>query len=227
MGWVVYGLCDPRSGELRYVGYSKKPRIRFNHHMWEAKRVRTRKNNWIRALLRLGLEPERFVIEEALSSREAAAEAEVGWIAYFRMIGCRLTNATDGGDGAVGHRWSTEERARMSEQRRGERHPNFGKHLDDVTRERIASSSRGRTNSEESNQKRSATLRAAPARPDSWRRKCSDGQPKKTYTLRSPAGELVTFTGLAKFCRANGLRASALCWVAQGKYQSHKGWTRP
>lgn len=221
---VVYGLTDPRTGELRYVGFSKTPRNRLHGHKYDAKRGCSHRARWVMALRRLDLAPEMFVIEKH-DTRSDAAAAEVDLIAYFRSLGCDLTNATDGGEGAVGYRWSLEERARMSERVRGERHPNYGKKHSEATRRRIGEALRGKTQPAEVNAKRAATMRSKHPRGAEYRRKLSDSQPKKTYTLRSPAGEIVTFTGLAKFCRENGLSAGALCSVAS--YDSHRGWTRP
>ena len=48
----------------------------------------------------------------------------------------------------------------------------------------------------------------------------------KTYTVVSPAGERVTFKGLNKFARDNGLYPSPLKEVIDGKRKQHKGWTK-
>lgn len=46
----------------------------------------------------------------------------------------------------------------------------------------------------------------------------------KTCTLMSPDGELVTFTGIKKFCRENNLDQSAISKVLNGKANHHKKW---
>lgn len=56
-------------------------------------------------------------------------------------------NMTDGGDGLAGFHHTDEAKARMSEAKRGSRHPNFGKHLSDETRLKIASRLSGNRNS--------------------------------------------------------------------------------
>lgn len=48
----------------------------------------------------------------------------------------------------------------------------------------------------------------------------------KTYTVISPSGERVTFTGLNKFARDNGIYPSPLKEVIDGKRKQHKGWTK-
>lgn len=48
-----------------------------------------------------------------------------------------------------------------------------------------------------------------------------------TATLRSPSGELVTFTSLSGFARKHGLATYPLRCVLRGKARHHKGWTLP
>lgn len=51
---------------------------------------------------------------------------------------------------------------------------------------------------------------------------------RKTYTLRDPRGNLVTFTGMRKFCRENGIRNSgAIYKLLNGKATHARGWTLP
>lgn len=47
------------------------------------------------------LKPEIVVLEEAVSEIEAL-EKEIELIAYYKSIGCNLTNGTLGGDGRYG-----------------------------------------------------------------------------------------------------------------------------
>jgi hypothetical protein len=51
-----------------------------------------------------------IVVLEECNSREQLVKAEKWWIAFARAWGCRLTNMTDGGDGAVGTPQSPEVR---------------------------------------------------------------------------------------------------------------------
>ncbi len=116
--WHIYTLADPRSGAIRYVGWSLNPRQRLNAHVWRARHGGVYKYHWIAQLLALGLRPSLAVVE---SGDGDYAEAERRWIAHYRALGCRLTNLTDGGDGAPGHRPSAAARAKMSVAHRGKR----------------------------------------------------------------------------------------------------------
>lgn len=54
------------------------------------------------------------IIEE-LSNEQNWKEAEINHIAYYRNIGCDLTNLTDGGDGTLGYIPSLETREKISQ----------------------------------------------------------------------------------------------------------------
>ena len=95
----IYGLFDPRTDELRYVGKTEVDfRVRLTKHLNEAKSNRSQdhKNRWIRKLLSLGLSPQIEVFESAPSDIN---EAERWHISYWKFLGCRLTNCGQGGDG--------------------------------------------------------------------------------------------------------------------------------
>jgi hypothetical protein len=110
--WSVYTLTDPRTNEVRYVGWTMNLTRRFREHLAEPKRYRTHKSNWIRTVLADGLVPILTVIETGKGEGWAAAERK--WIAAYRAQGCNLTNATDGGNGALGRVIDTETRRKIS-----------------------------------------------------------------------------------------------------------------
>jgi hypothetical protein len=120
---VIYGLHDPRNDELRYIG--KTARDRMMRRLWEhrseaAMKENNPRNRWLRSLLRLGISPEMRVIEE--TTEAAWQECERRWISYFRQIGARLTNTTEGGEGGAtckGRKWTEERRKHISEMFKG------------------------------------------------------------------------------------------------------------
>lgn len=104
--FIIYGLVDPRDGQLRYVGKScsgKKRPSNTHRRSLAGREGRTHKANWIFNLHESGFRPGIVVIQE-FDSSEILSFAERHWIAYFRQMGCPLTNLTDGGDGAPGHK---------------------------------------------------------------------------------------------------------------------------
>ena len=114
--FIVYGLCDPRDGALRYIGKSEYGGNRYSQHLYAviSNREKTRKARWIRGLLLRGLKPE-FVTLEVCACRDDLVLAERRHIAEARARGERLTNLTDGGDGMGGYVFTAENRRRLAE----------------------------------------------------------------------------------------------------------------
>jgi hypothetical protein len=102
---VIYALCDPRDGAVRYIGWSVNAGRRLNNHICEALTIRavSHKGRWIRSLDRLGLRPQLMILE--VVQKADALAREVAWIKEFRSRGARLTNLTDGGE-VPPHGWN-------------------------------------------------------------------------------------------------------------------------
>ena len=124
--YLIYGLADPRTGMLRYVGWSSsgfdRPKAR---HSALCRR-------WEKSLESKDLQKEIVVFQEFPDltddeANETMGRLETGWIAYFRSMGIKLLNMTDGGEGTMGRRLSEETKQRMSEERKGAGNPMFGK----------------------------------------------------------------------------------------------------
>lgn len=111
---LIYGLIDPRTLLIRYVGKSSSGMTRpCNHGKGHTLRHdRTRCGNWIRKLQSAGLEYS-VVILELCDSPEALALAERWWIAFGRVCGWPLVNHTDGGEGCPGRLTSAETKAKL------------------------------------------------------------------------------------------------------------------
>lgn len=118
--YIIYGLCDPRTGELRYIGKSSsgltRPRVHFRNDrtLNDGSHV----HNWCKSILAIGLEPEIVVLEQ-YESTESLRDAEIRLIAFFRKMGYRLANLTAGGDGLNGFRHSQSTREKLSRSRTG------------------------------------------------------------------------------------------------------------
>lgn len=90
----IYGLLDPRSGAVRYVGVTKNLRKRLYGHL-RANTENGFKRAWISELAAINLKPEMIVIE-GVSDKEWR-DREIFWIAYYRERG-ELLNVMDGGE---------------------------------------------------------------------------------------------------------------------------------
>lgn len=113
----IYGLTDPRTGAVRYIGKTSRKlkyavRYRLNSHIAETREnpSKTHKTRWISALLNLGLEPEAVIIDELNCTSEELSALERKRIEEYRANGLDLTNTTAGGDGGSG-KLSEEEKA--------------------------------------------------------------------------------------------------------------------
>ena len=116
---TIYALCDPDTGECRYVGKANDLVARLRCHRWEKTRLHTRKANWLRSLG--GREPLVKTLE--IASSETWQEAERRWIAVTRASGARLTNFADGGQTSPvegkGHTEASKEKMRATHFRLG------------------------------------------------------------------------------------------------------------
>jgi group I intron endonuclease len=117
----IYVLIDPRNNELRYVGLTTQPLAkRFHNHLDSARRgASSHVYNWMRQVMETGQVP--LIVQiESCDSLEELCEREVDFMAYFKSIGCRLTNQAKGGSrGMAGFKHSEETCAKMSLSRLG------------------------------------------------------------------------------------------------------------
>lgn len=114
--FLIYGLVDPRTLLVRYVGKSSSGMRRPRAHKYRLKG--THRAHWVRSLLGLGLMYE-IVILESVESAELLNESECWWIAYGHLSCWPLTNHTEGGEGTTGYRASAETRAKLSALHKG------------------------------------------------------------------------------------------------------------
>jgi len=152
----IYKLVDPRNNEPRYIGWTINLENRLKNHLFPSYlKRRTHKNNWIKFLLSLGLQPLIEIIEKV--PLDNWKESEIKWIRSYRLEGYNLTNSTDGGEGMLGHVPSEETLKKMSDVQKG-------KHLSDETKEKLRITSSNRRHTEEE------------------KRKISEGNKGKTYS---------------------------------------------
>jgi hypothetical protein len=111
----IYALLDPNTAEVRYVGKSVNPALRYASHIHSRLHPRTHCGKWIRSLAIKGHRPEMVILEDSADWHEA----EPFWISYFKFLGARLTNHSTGGEmGPIGYTPSHEARTKMSSSQR-------------------------------------------------------------------------------------------------------------
>ncbi len=152
--YLVYGLVDPRTHHLRYVGKSESGSIRPRQHVEPARLVidHTHKGNWLRRLLAEGLKPEIVVIQE-FDDNEILGQAEIFWIAYFKRLGHSLTNHCRGGEGFIGPHTS-ETKAKIGAAHRGRKRSQ-------ETKDRMRAKALGRIHTQESKDRMSRAKRGS------------------------------------------------------------------
>lgn len=129
----IYALCEPGTRTVRYIGKANNPKRRLNDHL----RTSIKENNHLgRWLQSLDKKPTLVVLSEVLGDQWKIEEKR--YINSGKILGLRLTNSTDGGDGV--HNPSAETRAKKS----GKNHPFFGIHLPPEMRAKIRASHMGK-----------------------------------------------------------------------------------
>jgi len=111
--YIIYALVDPRDNQIRYIGRSSSGLGRPQYHMSKRtlQKSTLKVHNWIKGLLNKDLRPVVSVLEEWDTTDYVVLDtAEIKWIKYYRELGCRLTNMTDGGSGPNGRILSDKHR---------------------------------------------------------------------------------------------------------------------
>lgn len=124
--YLIYGLVDPNSGQLRYIGKSSSGIYRAMRHSAKSELAKDRsyKGNWLRSL---SLKPKIVIIQDFKNDKNIIDCAEMFWINYFKNLGCPLTNLTNGGDGCVGRKMSDKTKNKISSAQKGK--PRFSEEM--------------------------------------------------------------------------------------------------
>lgn len=118
MRFKIYGLIDPRTNELKYIGQTSRVLYgRFIEHLKYDNKV-SKKSFWIKKLKSLFLCPEIVLINTVNTIEESNTE-EVFWISYFKFIGCHLLNAGIGGLSNAGCKRTEETKKNQSIRTKG------------------------------------------------------------------------------------------------------------
>lgn len=120
---LVYGLVDPRTDTIHYVGQSMNGVVRARRHGRPGaleKDTNLHKIRWIRQVRASGNDYSVVILEIVLEVAHLD-EAEIRWIAYGREHGWPLTNLCDGGGGTKNP--NQETRAKIGVASRTRKHP--------------------------------------------------------------------------------------------------------
>ncbi len=112
----IYALIDPRNDQVRYIGKSDYPRMRFNCHVADklfVERGNNHKVNWINSLKKENLKPELFILDEVNQSEWQFWEQY--YLSLYKSFGFKLVNLTKGGDGSNGMSLKNKTKKKISE----------------------------------------------------------------------------------------------------------------
>ena len=93
----IYTLEHPVTEEIRYVGKTRNPKMRFHNHCNKLHNEKSHKRNWINKLKKEGLKPKMKILDEVLESEWKFWEKF--WINQLKQWNFNLVNHTSGGDG--------------------------------------------------------------------------------------------------------------------------------
>lgn len=226
----VYGLYDPRTQELRYIGITTlRLHRRLTTHVSSAKNPNTSEYNnhrsrWIRTLLSDGIAPDIRLIK-ACATADEMYQTERDLIARGRQTGVRLTNHSDGGD--AGGPPAGSPGARRVGDKLGKLYIGFidpsGRHIiienmkrfceeHGLVRKSMMDVYEGRHLSHHG-YRHVNTIGLEPRNIQLWTRFI---RPDGTYEP--------PFLGLREFCERNNLHRSRVSDLIEGKCKSYKGW---
>jgi hypothetical protein len=208
--FIIYGLADPRTGEIRYVGKSCSGLIRPRAHRKPCmlrRDTNRHKVNWIEQLQAAGISYSITVLEEAGAALDLDA-LEQKWIAFGRSSGWPLTNLSDGGGGTTGMKLPPKSdafKAMMRARMTGRPSPLRGRKIPQEKRERIRAALMGHGVSEETRAKISASLRANPSVAEAQRGKHPSAETIERLRI-SHAGHRHSTGTIAKMCLVQRMR---------------------
>ena len=112
--YIIYGLKDPNTETIRYIGKSTTGlKLPYEHKKPKNLEKTSYKNHWIKKLLSSGQMYKVEIIEDVQDVTKLD-EREKYWIAHYREIVEDLTNLTDGGEGALGRKVSSKTKEKMT-----------------------------------------------------------------------------------------------------------------
>lgn len=144
----IYGLVDPRTDEIKYIGKSREVHKRLYRHINDT--VDNKKTRWISELKAEGLRPIAEKFDEVPSDEWEFWESY--YISLFKSWGFDLTNQNEA---KIGAKHTEESKKRMSELKK--KNPTrywLGKKRDPEMIKKVASKLTGKTQSEETKLKR-------------------------------------------------------------------------
>lgn len=211
----IYTLSDPTTGEIRYVGKTINIKRRFYQHTNKKiqQNSKTHVSNWLLSLLDKSNKP---IIEIIETCEKAWEEREIYWIEYYKNLGCKLCNISEGGRGCSGYKRSEVQKSKQSLVMLGKNTWMKGRQLTEEWKKNISKATSGNNNpfygrvfTEEMKDKQRAKKKS----------KCVKAF--NTVTL-----EEFTFISIAECWKTLNLKKSNIIAYLKNRYngKTYKGW---
>lgn len=219
--WKIYYLA-PIDNELdiQYIGLTKrtlKKRL-INHKCCEKT---SKVKSWLKSIDNQVII---FLIEDNILTFEEANLREIYWIKYYRELGVKLRNLTDGGDGSPGKKHSDKTKEKISKS-------NKGKKLSDATKKRMSESKNdeknnmfGKNHSDETKEKISKNKIGKKLNLNVNSRKNNRDKLSKKVACYTLDGELVKIYESMISSKVDGFHRQSILKVCQGKQKTSKGY---
>jgi hypothetical protein len=112
--FFIYGLRDPNTLEIRYIGLTSRGLKRPQHHSCKSalKFEKCHRSSWIKSLN--GKKPIIEVLEYC-KNKELLNDLEIKWIKFAQLENWNLTNHTPGGYGTKNYKHSDETKKKIAE----------------------------------------------------------------------------------------------------------------
>jgi len=244
---IIYKATNKVNGKM-YIGQTVKfLDKRIIEHICHA--LNKKDNMYFhKAIRKYGKKNFKWEIIIKCNSREALDKAEIGMIEKYNTFGNGY-NLNVGGEGNGGFEHTEKTRQKMSKAKRGENHPNYGKHRTEETKRKISHANEGKTRSEKVRKRKSESMKGEknhnygkPRTKETKKKignanrgeKCynygnrgNKSRYAKKYIITTPEGEEIFVHGIADFCRnykKEKLNCGHLIAVVQGKRNHNKGY---
>ena len=143
----IYGLIEKNNNTLRYIGKTTDIKRRIRRHINERFLHDSHKDRWIRKMINDNDELDIIIID--IVDQTECQYWEKFYISYYKFIGCKLTNGTNGGDqppSTKGRKHTEESKLKMSNTKKGKPIPwlNDGKERTEEHKKNLSKSLKGR-----------------------------------------------------------------------------------
>lgn len=154
--YIIYALKEINKPELKYIGLTTgKLEDRFKGHLRDNKI--DHKTNWIKKTGKQNIEI--IILEDKITDFNILCQREIYFIMYYKKLGYKLTNISNGGEGwTVGTKFTDKHKKNISKYHAdvsGENNPMYGKTHTQSARQKIRNARLGSTHTNETKLKMS------------------------------------------------------------------------